>query len=579
MQEVLATFSHELAEHHPPRTVDTGFERPDSEGVPGLKLGNPEPDRWAGHRVRRIIQLPRRLTEMNLVLIETTANQEFIFAANKLRENVGASELTARVGTLFVLEAVQAVGGTIPPDNSDPTSYPAISDQNPVEVILAVSGKALLLVRDAKIGRQIVHSVTLQALREAPGLDVRGVVSRDFECETTLLHPLIGELHREFEGVRSRLPGPAARFQRLPTIAECASSGLPAQRVATPHDGLSKDECREYSAQTFAKLQVRKQWKNRLDSILTRHDSNANLPDATTDLEELGCDWLAIVHADGNGLGQVFLNFDREANTTGTRDYIHKLRSFSLALDNCTEKAFCRSLAVLRPKWNFAPIVPLVLGGDDLTVVCDGRQALQFTKKFIVCFEEETRKHPAINSILKNGVTSSAGVAIVKPRFPFFAGYQLAKELSKSAKGLKPRSAIDYHIHYDSSGPDLEHIRRELTIGSARLIARPYAVRPESAPPHRSWSDLQRRIDAVLAQDEEEQRRLLPNSMLHEMRMSLYLGQDAAESQLALVRNRYSPHIDPLLVDDRLFWMEGEQHLTGLLDAVDTAEFWEALHE
>jgi hypothetical protein len=232
-------------------------------------------------------------------------------------------------------------------------------------------------------------------------------------------------------------------------------------------------------------------------------------------------------------------------------------------------------LVVFRPRRNITPIVPLVLGGDDLTVVCDGRQALQFTKKFIDCFEEETRQHSGVNSILKNGVTSCAGVAIVKPHFPFFAGYQLAEELLKSAKKLKPLSAIDYHILYDASGPNLDRIRRELTIDSARLVARPYTVRSESAPPHRSWSDLQRRITAVRARDDEDRRRL-PNSMLHELRESLYLGHEQAEARLALVRDRYRPHIDSLLAGDNLFWLDGEQRLTGLLDAVDTAEFWEA---
>lgn len=530
---------------------------------------------------------------MHLILLETSGNQSFIFATNKLRENVGASELTARVGTKFVLEAVASVGGPNLARDSmaevrqalrDPSLNQPIDSMNLVEVILAASGKALLLVRDETVARSIVCEVTRRALKEAPGLEVRGVVSRDFDFETTPLHLRIGEVHRQFEVVRSRLPGPAARFQRLPIIAECASSGLPAERYTGQWDRLPPGEQGPRSAQSLAKLAARDGWRGRLQGILQANHSNVTLPYSTTEIETLDCDWLAIVHADGNGLGQVFLNFHTVAHAIGNRDYVQKLRSFSLALDECTETAFCRSLAVFRPRHNIAPIVPLVLGGDDLTVVCDGRQALQFTKKFIDCFEEETSKHPAINSILKNGVTSCAGVAIVKPHFPFFAGYQLAEELLKSAKKLAKRnpenllSAIDYHILYDASGPDLDRIRQELTVddGKSLLVGRPYVATEGQGPVNRRWSDLVARIAAVRARDEDEDRRRLPNSMLHELREGLYLGQDAAEARLALVRNRYRPHINPLLFWDNLFWPEGDQHLTGLLDAIDTADFWQA---
>lgn len=146
------------------------------------------------------------------------------------------------------------------------------------------------------------------------------MVSVDFDFERTPLHRLIGEVHRQFEIARSRLPGPAVRFQRLPIIAECASSGLPAARVATAKDQLAADERKPYSAQTFAKLSARQGWEQRRDGILRRYGTSVALPDATTDLEQLGCDWLAIIHADGNGLGQVFLNFDQVAQTNGNRD-------------------------------------------------------------------------------------------------------------------------------------------------------------------------------------------------------------------------------------------------------------------
>ncbi|MCS6849727.1 MAG: hypothetical protein NZ700_00990 [Gemmataceae bacterium] len=523
---------------------------------------------------------------MNLVLIETSGNQNYIFATNKLAQNVGASQLTHAVGTDFVLEAVRQAGGAVPKDRADAATYPVLSDENPIEVIVAVSGKALLLVRRADIGRQIVRAVTLRALREAPGLEVRGVVSPDFELGSRL-HEVLKAVHREYEAIRSRLPIAATRFQRLPVIAECDSSGLPATEL---HDSELR------SAEVQAKVQAADPGLKRIRRLL--HDEGQRLPFGVSDLEKLGCEWLAVVHADGNGLGQIFLSFDERARTTDDRDYITKLRAFSLALEDSTVRACRRSLAVLVPTGkrqqppsepDKLPIVPLVLGGDDLTVVCDGRQALRFTKEFTDAFEAETRNHPDIHAVLPDGVTSCAGVAIIKPHFPFFAAYELAEELLWSAKQIakqedpkKPASAIDYHVLYDASGADLERIRRELTVdgGQTVLVGRPYVTTNGRGPAHRRWLDLQQCIKAVRATD-DDQRRKLPNSMLHDLREALFLGRMAADARLRLVLDRYrNQGLDQLLgAGNSLFWKENtagtETYRTALLDAVDTAEFWE----
>jgi hypothetical protein len=175
-------------------------------------------------------------------------------------------------------------------------------------------------------------------------------------------------------------------------------------------------------------------------------------------------------------------------------------------------------------------------------------------------------------------VTSCAGVAIIKPHFPFHAAYELAEDLIVSAKKkYKPLSAFDFHILYDVSGPDLARIRGELTTdhGQTHLVARPYLVSEQGEHGPRHVRTLEQRLRALQARDEDGRRRL-PNSMLHDLRLGLFLGHEAAEARLGLVRERYRAHgIAHLLQRDRLFWEEEGKRLTALLDAMDLVEFWE----
>ena len=187
------------------------------------------------------------------MLVETSGNQNYIFATNKLRENVGALELTYRVGTRFVLEAVHDLGG---PDLWKPNTRDlrhALQDGRsnsvltnssyPVEVVLAVSGKALLLVREEGLARALVSAVSRRALEETPGLDVRGVVGSRFDLALDPIHERVGQVHRELEAIRGRLPAPGERFQRLPMVAECKTSGLPAARFDASLPVASEHVC------------------------------------------------------------------------------------------------------------------------------------------------------------------------------------------------------------------------------------------------------------------------------------------------------------------------------------------------
>lgn len=562
---------------------------------------------------------------MYLVLIETSGNQSFIFATNKLKENIGASELTYRVSTQWLLKIIGDISENqslkVWQDNDrlrqlllDSSKNPPInetSSNNAVEIIIAVSGKALLITKIEDVAKNIITKITTKALIEAPGIDISGVY-QEFEWETQI-EDAVKQVYKKHQTNHSRLPSPDFRFLRLPIIAPCITSGLPASQLKTSND--NQEVISQISA---VKRENTDNFLNRIERLV--ENEKLKFPNSTNELEKKfdNLDWLAIVHADGNGLGQIFLNFENFINQELTgiedknRDYINQLRKFSLALDLCTENAFKKSIKVFEEtktviKRNqvqkILPIVPLVLGGDDLTVICDGKKAIEFTKEFLLAFEAETAREDlpdTLNDIIpslakdEKGLNSSnlsacAGIAIIKPHFPFSVGYHLAESLIKSAKTVKNNvkqrvkgedkktascSALDFHIVYDSSGIDLDLIRNRLEIektedSNTLLYKRPLVVTKvneknrltnitddsEKWVKFYHWDNFKTKVE-LLAQakeefnhniddknqsdnDKEKKKPPLPPNQSNKIRSSLYQGMTAGNAQYNLIRNRY----------------------------------------
>ncbi len=565
---------------------------------------------------------------MYLVLIETSGNQSFIFSTNKLRENVGASEATYRACSQWVLEAVQAIthkamwdadADALKANLLNPVLNPPIeaSTSHSVEVIVAASGKALLLTRQQDHAQKIIETVTWRALKTAPGLDVCGAI-KPFAWGADQLPAVSRQLHKKFEVVRSLRPSPDLRFLRLPIVEDCRTSGLPA---AT----LDLDPDQRLIPRSVASLSKRSWCEHALNERLPQLLKHSNFKFAKSSDKILDEDaetkWLAVIHADGNGLGQIFINLEEhiEGDKTSDRNYIDQFRKFSLALDVCTRKAFIQALETFPVNQRQPlPLVPLVLGGDDLTVVCDAQYALAFTHRFLTAFEQETQAADVISKIAAHAfginigqLSACAGVAIVKPHFPFSTAYQLAEELAKSAKVVKDIvkrgeqgrtcSALDFHVWYDTRGTQLEAIRDKLTLEASEpesskthLYNRPYVVSEVDSVMQKAgendtlkqwlaehhWSKLETRV-AALQQTDDEGRRTLPNSQMHTLREALFMGKAGADGQYELIRKRYEHQgIQSIASTDNpasLFWQDAiTQHtVTGFLDAMDAADFWQ----
>lgn len=542
-------------------------------------------------------------TDEYLVFFETSGNQAYIYATNKLRENIGASELTYRAGTHWILEAA----GFTDALTFDPAEFRGWLKSGPstgdgVEVILATSGKALLVTKSHERAREIITRVTARASIEAPGLSITGAIvelsGRDRDSVSKAIH----EAHSRFNGNRDLMPVPQQRFAMLPYCEPCATSGLPAQTVEG--DGTA------YAAPSLGKRARAADWFNRIRKVFKSADSDLFIAAGADQLEKEfdELDWLGVVYSDGNGLGQIMMKF-KEWLEDGD-DYLATYRNFSVELDAATEGAFyraCTSLAELgavkdmKRSGHRLPLVPLLLGGDDLTVLVDGRYALPFSRAFLEAFEEETANQPTLARIAGKALgarrlSAGAGVALVKKHFPFHSAHALAESLLGSAKLSKrkvqgpdqtnpyPCSSLDFHVLFDAAYSGLEEIREKRRKGpdGERLWGGPYVTTPleqlggaaslEWASRHHIVGLLQQ-VSALNARGDDD-RLKLPNSQMHMLREALAQGKTVADARLKELHWLDSEGLKRLREGESLFFQDDDCIATRFLDALTTTGFW-----
>lgn len=525
------------------------------------------------------------------VVLETGANQDYIFDSNRMRHVVGASQLVLDAGTEWVRQACQALDA--------------------VELVQLVSGKALLLVPSEDVGREVIRTVSRRALVEAPGLEITGAIgppfddaapyrvgTADADDPSTPPGDHVAALRRTFtEQARARAARPARQLRDplLPWHEPCRETSLPA--AGLERFGAGPDAWHPASAATLARAWARNdpRTKDRLAELLGGHPEL--LPDLVDDLTEEG--WIAVVHADGNGVGSLLHDFpdrvgaaissqqvsQQVSQAVSLADHARWLNRFSDRLETVTKEAFTEAVkaAVVQvradhPDWSLkGRLLPIVLGGDDVTVACHAALALPLVRTFLREFARRTRADETIRSIAgPDGLSAAAGIAIVKRHHPFSAAYQLAEELTSSAKRNAVRrvqpddadasgdgrqgdgkedgggkedgdrgvqvSAYDVHVAHESTLRELRELRDDLTVDGrhGNPVARhggPYVVA----------ADDERPVPASLAHRDERHllavMRLLASGTLssaraHDLRGALDRGVAEYRSRVAVALAR-----------------------------------------
>ncbi|GBC77427.1 hypothetical protein HRbin08_00905 [bacterium HR08] len=548
---------------------------------------------------------------MYLVIVDTAQIQPYIFGSNRLRENVGASHLVAQATTAWAKEAVRQVAarhniqseGTL----DDTKSIENPSDPLDAEVLYAGGGNFVVLFRDESSAKAFTRVLSRKVLTDVPDLQLV-IVHNPFDWGESLAQKIKATFMKLAEEKRARIP--SAPLLGLGVTVMCRSTGLPAVAVAR---AIRDDPERPVSAEILAKLRAveRKDGSpseadQRLRELLPPPDGY----DYPSQLDHLGGtrgehNFIAVVHADGNGLGQRIMAIgEKYRDPSQNREYIKVLRSFSEEVDRAAQQALKDVLDQLARriqtdggnrivhqnalgkiiaevqlrredgKW-LLPFRPIVFGGDDVTFVCDGRLGLSLAIEYMRRLEEHTRNLPDG----KGRLTACAGVAIVKAHYPFARAYALADELCRKAKNYRriirdfhgdwDGSCLDWHFALSGLSGGIEEIReREYSVSDGSLTLRPVTLGHNPKERHRTWTVIEKGITEFQGENWAGRR-----NKVKALRDALREGPRAVQYfRMKFNENQPLPEVEPSLTDWKSTGWQGG--CCGYFDALELADWF-----
>lgn len=551
---------------------------------------------------------------MQLVITEVSQIQPYIFSSNRMRENVGASYLVAQATEGWALEIISKVA---PRNNLSPEDRRSLEDSKHIEdpkiqldaeVLYAGGGNFVVLFRDEGFARAFIRKLSRKVLTDAPGLQLVAI-REPFEWTESLSEKVKTALEKLEEEKHAWVP--SAPLLGLGVTVMCRSTGLTAVGV-TPRIGA--DPGYPASPEVLAKIENIDRARKRLKRLLPPPEGY----EYPEELDHLGrsrgeYSHIAVVHIDGNDMGQRKKRIGEEyKNPDQNRDYIKAMRAFSngvkeaaqQALKNTNEKLAQRlrqngrnrigiyannegdkkvpipevRLKASKDGLYYLPILPVVFGGDDVTIICDGRLGLSLAIEYIRAFEEETARRPECWDKVTSKVTSCAGIAIVKSHYPFAQAYKLSEELCGSAKKYRrkndiPGSCLDWHFALSGFSGTIEEIRaREYEVREGSLTLRPVTLDKNPEESYRAWAVVSKGIKEFRGKEWVGRR-----NKLKALREALRSGSEAVEQFRLRFNIDKLPEVEP----SRTNWREKGWHggYCGYFDAIELVDWFIPLEE
>lgn len=428
--------------------------------------------------------------------MEVGGIQKYILSTGKLKEMIGGSELIESLSAKYLDDFAQNNHLNILKEIRKPVD-------NEILPLQRNAGAMHLLFSSEAKGREFLQNFGLKLLEDFPGLPIFGALE---ECEFTSsgIREAKFKLSNKITDQRNKYPT-STGMQLLPICAEAPLDGEPAIGKVSYGKNASS-EIISLSSKTKRNEQLLEDSKGRLREIEPDEGVGPDLK-WSDDLEEIACgsEKVAFIHIDGNDLGKRFrqelenisdkeTDEDKTGQQSSSEDryqnainVIKTMSALSNTVKETTTAAFKKGLSECLKHTKLTdntgkklvPARPLVLGGDDVTVVIRADLALYFIDAFVKEFErysnqELGKKNP------NDKLTVGVGMVVCPTGYPFLKAFDLSEELVKNSKELTAQmenrpSSMDYIVITNDTENDIDSIRAHLFTAEdgSKLTAKP----------------------------------------------------------------------------------------------------------
>ncbi len=498
-----------------------------------------------------------------IALYDITGIQNYVYGSNKLKDNIGASNLVEKCFDCFFINSIKKFykEENFRTNWDQYTEWKYEDDPNLVgEIVYIGGGNALVVFENAEVWKKVNYEFSKMLMIQAPGL----------KCVTEY-----EELESNFGEVLDRL------FKKMSLKKYCYNSPIFTKGLCITKECSVTKNSAVINQDGFLSYEIYMKRENA--------KSSEGEIDIIDDLAgEKGDRYIGVVHIDGNNMGKNIEKIIKETlqRNNDYRQAIKAIRKFSILIRESYEKAYenmkkafeciiekTEEYKKLFP--NKIPFRKILIKGDDVTYICYGKLAISSVEIF---FKELNRIFKE-NEMTKN-LNACAGIAFVKPHYPFSSAYEISEECCNSAKakakainGSEAGFYLDFHILRGGMVENLSETRN-------KIYNAPYLSHKEEKDfeyynllwrPFEILGDKDEKYDFESIKKLVEDLRYIPRSRLKDLREAFLFGQEEIKENI-LMMNRRGYNLK--FKDEEDIFIDGQ---SPYFDAIDFMELYDDL--